>query len=118
MLSSHVDVAMLILMTECLAQGLMFTAITYVGGYLTLVLVAVCLGTSFCSISMLRNQNALIMAINSPQVMQPAHAACGLYYLAELAEEYTSAMRRIMYFSIMVSMRAWESADISNITRM
>lgn len=50
-------------------MGLLFTAITYLSGYLFLVFVAVCL-------------------------------ACGLYYLAELAEEYVGLTRRLISFAI------------------
>jgi len=49
-------------------MGLMFTAMTYIAGYIFLIFVAVCL-------------------------------ACGLYYLAELAEEYTSLTKKLMWTS-------------------
>jgi len=52
------------------AEGVVFTALIYVSGYLFLLFVAVCL-------------------------------ACGLYYMAELAEEYTQLTRRLMSATIM-----------------
>mmetsp|Transcript_63902 Transcript_63902/g.142738 ORF Transcript_63902/g.142738 Transcript_63902/m.142738 type:complete len:134 (-) Transcript_63902:1196-1597(-) len=47
-------------------MGILFTAMTYISGYIFLIFVAVCL-------------------------------ACGLYYLAELAEEHTSLTKKMMW---------------------
>lgn len=76
----------------------MFNAVVYVSGYLFLLFVAVCLGARWRFAQM----DAFISESPSPTprisdcILVPS-AACGLYYLAELVEEYTSLTKRLMY---------------------
>ena len=97
-------------------MGLLFTAMVYVAGYIFLLFVAVCLGahavwswrprfaastilhaniyhTAFCELERLL----------TPVSMLVATPACGLYYMAELAEEYTVLTKKLMYISTAVS---------------
>jgi hypothetical protein len=95
------------------SQGFMFNAVVYVSGYTFLVFVAVCLGAltvrscplicavgSRASLSLAR---ACARCVSRAPHLPSLHSvplptsACGLYYLAELVEEHTSMMRRIMY---------------------
>jgi len=60
------------IVVAALVQGILFTAMTYISGYIFLIFVAVCL-------------------------------ACGLYYLAELAEEHTSLTKKMMWVADVVA---------------
>ena len=80
-------------------RSLVFTGLVYVSGYLFLIFVAVCLGARAAG----RSGAAREL---TRRALPPFRAACGLYYLAELAEEYSSLRRRIMSLAIAVSGRA------------
>jgi hypothetical protein len=71
-------------------QGLMFNAVVYVSGYLFLLFVAVCLGAP-------RPLRTLLPSLSHAVRFGVLRPACGLYYLAELVEEYTTLTKRLMY---------------------
>lgn len=97
-----------------IGRRLVFTALVYVSGYIFLIFVAICLGmvplpklqpakrartgckAQSCCATWSHGAGCCIT------IRVSVCAACGLYYLAELAEEYTVMTRRIMTWAIAV----------------
>ena len=102
-------------------MGLVLTAIGYVAGYLAILFFAICIGTCGpgCRLTLgwaatnpgrrpgvskpwisayIRRDcpDHLHTHTHTPQI----HTACGLYYAAELAEEYASATKKLIAWSI------------------
>ena len=77
------------------------TLIVYAGGYLSVVFLSVCLGE--CTMSRQHELAASLQRVlanppcNAGRDANPfRHAAAGLYYIAELVEEYTQLTKRIV----------------------
>ena len=70
------------------------TVTVYSGGYIFLVFLSVCLGISKAS----RSSCGVCVSATSCACALPA--ATGLYYLAELIEEYTKLAKRIITYTI------------------
>lgn len=97
-----------------IGRRLVFTALVYVSGYIFLIFVAICLGmvplpalqpakrartgckAQSCCATWSHGAGCCIT------IRVSVCAACGLYYLAELAEEYTVMTRRMMTWAIAV----------------
>ena len=96
------------------------TLIVYAGGYLSVVFLSVCLGecTVVASARACRQSAACCcwltcyVAPVAPQ-FSTRHAAAGLYYIAELVEEYTQLTKRIVsWISEVGGHRVWLLASV------
>lgn len=93
-------------------MGFVLSAIGYVAGYLAILFQAICIGTSCCcscarfevgwAAQSTIHHRGIQTTLDPPTRTPPQHqqTACGLYYAAELAEEYASQTKRVIAWAV------------------